>query len=89
MSTRIRKGRVKVIKLGDSFFQINYTQKSFITNRSTVSFYTKCGDDYINNGKVFSGTINECKKFIYDNISHFEEPEKHFNGDFLTLQRVS
>ena len=73
-------------KTGDSFFEIDFSRKCYAANRSSVTLYKICGESgYINLGKVFQGTIMECKQFVFDNISHLADPAEHYLAIILHL----
>lgn len=73
-------------KTGDSFFEIDFSRKCYAANRSSVTLYKICGESgYINLGKVFQGTIMECKQFVFDNISHLADPAEHYFGNYHAL----
>lgn len=73
-------------KTGDSFFEIDFSRKCYAANRSSVTLYKICGESgYINLGKVFQGTIMECKQFVFDNISHLADPAEHYFGNYPAL----
>lgn len=82
------KGNDKMLalKTGDSFFEIDFSRKCYAANRSSVTLYKLCFESsYINLGKVFEGTIMECKQFVYDNIAHFDNPAEHYFGNYPAL----
>ena len=56
--------KMLALKTGDRFFEIDFSRKCYAANRSSVTLYKICGKSgYINLGKVFEGTIMECKQF--------------------------
>ena len=71
-------------KTGDSFFEIDFSRKCYAENRSSVTLYKICGESgYINLGKVFQGTIMECKQFVFDKMCIRDREYSNSKADFI------
>ena len=85
------KGEVtfKRLPMGNYYYREFDAPKGYYLDPTPVSYthlYKICGESgYINLGKVFQGTIMECKQFVFYNISHLADPAEHYFGNYPVL----